>query len=92
MDEQRRDGGTGSTDRRILERISEMVEAERDLRAALVEGRIDQSTEHRELKDIEEQLDQCWDLLRQRRARVRAGEDPDGASVRSVEEVERYES
>ncbi|MFB7945376.1 DUF2630 family protein [Kitasatospora phosalacinea] len=92
MDEQRRDGGSGSTDRRILERISEMVEAERDLRAALVEGRIDQSTEHRELKDIEEQLDQCWDLLRQRRARVRAGEDPDGASVRSVEEVERYES
>ncbi|GLW58269.1 DUF2630 family protein [Kitasatospora phosalacinea] len=92
MDEQSRDGGSGSTDRRILERISEMVEAERDLRAALVEGRIDQSTEHRELKDIEEQLDQCWDLLRQRRARVRAGEDPDGASVRSVEEVERYES
>ncbi|MFF4341095.1 DUF2630 family protein [Kitasatospora sp. NPDC001540] len=92
MDEQRRDGGTGSADRRILERISEMVEAERGLRAALVEGRIDQSTEHRELKDIEEQLDQCWDLLRQRRARVRAGEDPDGASVRSVEEVERYES
>ncbi|MFJ5880166.1 DUF2630 family protein [Kitasatospora cineracea] len=89
MDEQRTEGGA---DRRILERIGEMVEAERDLRAALAEGRIDQSTEHRELKDIEEQLDQCWDLLRQRRARVRAGEDPDGASVRSTDEVERYES
>ncbi|WP_033213498.1 DUF2630 family protein [Kitasatospora phosalacinea] len=84
--------GTGGTDRRILERISEMVEAERGLRAALVEGRIDQSTEHRELKEIEEQLDQCWDLLRQRRARADAGEDPGGASVRSVDEVERYES
>lgn len=88
MDEQR----TGGTDRRILDRISEMVEAERNLRAALAEGRIDQPTEHRELKDIEEQLDQCWDLLRQRRARTDAGEDPDAASVRSVEEVERYES
>ncbi|MEV4557770.1 DUF2630 family protein [Kitasatospora sp. NPDC049285] len=88
MDQQR----SGAADRRILERINEMVEAERTLRAALADGRIDQSTEHRELKDIEEQLDQCWDLLRQRRARVDAGEDPDQASVRSVEEVERYES
>ncbi|MFD7644417.1 DUF2630 family protein [Kitasatospora sp. NPDC059795] len=85
-------GKGGGTDRRILERISDMVDTERKLRAALVEGRIDQSTERRELKDLEEQLDQCWDLLRQRRARTDAGEDPDQASVRSVEEVERYES
>jgi len=83
---------TGGADQRILERISEMVEAERNLRAALADGRIDPATEHSELKDIEEQLDQCWDLLRQRRARVAAGEDPDLAGVRSVEEVERYES
>ncbi|GGQ98641.1 DUF2630 family protein [Kitasatospora griseola] len=88
MDEQ----STGGADRRILDRISDMVETERKLRAALVEGRIDQSTEQRELKDLEEQLDQCWDLLRQRRARTDAGEDPNQASVRSVEEVERYES
>ncbi|GAA2752824.1 MULTISPECIES: DUF2630 family protein [Kitasatospora] len=82
----------GGADRRILERIGEMVEQERSLRAALADGRIDATTEQRELKDIEEQLDQCWDLLRQRRARVAAGEDPDLAGVRSVEEVERYES
>ncbi|MFD5559726.1 MULTISPECIES: DUF2630 family protein [Kitasatospora] len=88
MDEQ----STGGADRRILDRISDMVETERKLRAALLEGRIDQSTEQRELKDLEEQLDQCWDLLRQRRARTDAGEDPNQASVRSVEEVERYES
>ncbi|MFJ1792274.1 DUF2630 family protein [Kitasatospora griseola] len=88
MDEQ----STGGADRRILDRISDMVETERKLRAALVAGRIDQSTEQRELKDLEEQLDQCWDLLRQRRARTDAGEDPNQASVRSVEEVERYES
>ncbi|MGW4379543.1 DUF2630 family protein [Kitasatospora sp. NPDC004531] len=89
MAEQNKSGGT---DRRILERISDMVDAERKLRAALAEGRIDQSTEQRELKDLEEQLDQCWDLLRQRRARVDAGDDPNQAGVRSVEEVERYES
>ncbi|KDN81256.1 DUF2630 family protein [Kitasatospora cheerisanensis] len=89
MDQQDTSGGT---DRRILDRISDMVDAERKLRAALAEGRIDQPTEQRELKDLEEQLDQCWDLLRQRRARVDAGEDPNQAGVRSVEEVERYES
>ncbi|MFJ5926052.1 DUF2630 family protein [Kitasatospora sp. NPDC092948] len=83
---------TGGADRRILDRISDMVDTERKLRAALVEGRIDPSTEQRELKDLEEQLDQCWDLLRQRRARTDAGEDPNQAAVRSVEEVERYES
>ncbi|MFJ5234150.1 DUF2630 family protein [Kitasatospora sp. NPDC088391] len=89
MTERRAEGGA---DRRILDRISEMVAAERDLRAALAEGRIDPLTEHRELNDLEEQLDQCWDLLRQRRARADAGEDPDMAGVRSIEEVERYES
>ncbi|MFD8482046.1 DUF2630 family protein [Kitasatospora sp. NPDC059673] len=89
MDEQ---GKAGGTDRRILDRISAMVDEERKLRAALSEGRIDQSTEQRELKDLEEQLDQCWDLLRQRRARTDAGEDPNQAGVRSVEEIERYES
>ncbi|MFJ1708160.1 DUF2630 family protein [Kitasatospora sp. NPDC088346] len=82
----------GGADRRILERIGEMVAAERELRALLAEGRIDPETERQRLHDIEQQLDQCWDLLRQRRARMEAGEDPNLASVRSVEEVERYES
>ncbi|WP_371495410.1 DUF2630 family protein [Kitasatospora sp. NBC_00374] len=82
----------GGADRRILDRIGEMVAAERDLRALLAEGRIDPETERQRLRDIEQQLDQCWDLLRQRRARSEAGEDPNLASVRSVEEVERYES
>lgn len=36
------------------------------------------------------QLDQCWDLLRQRRARRHAGLDPDGAEVRSENVVEKY--
>ncbi|WP_354638837.1 DUF2630 family protein [Kitasatospora camelliae] len=89
--EQLRNPG-GGTDRHILDRIGEMVAAERNLRAALAEGRIDSEVEQRQLKDLERQLDQCWDLLRQRRARTEAGEDPNLASVRSVEEVERYES
>jgi hypothetical protein len=39
---------------------------------------------------VEEKLDQCWDLLRQRQARRSAGEDPGEAQVRPVAEVEGY--
>jgi hypothetical protein len=79
-------------DRRILDRIGEMVEAERVLRAQVADGRIDPEDEQRRLHELEAELDQCWDLLRQRRARVDAGEDPNLAAVRSIEDVERYES
>ncbi|GJF34206.1 hypothetical protein KNE206_69060 [Kitasatospora sp. NE20-6] len=83
---------SGSTDRRILDRIGEMVAAERELRDLLADGRIDPESEHRRLQELEAELDQCWDLLRQRRARADAGDDPDLAAVRSIEEVSRYES
>ena len=42
------------------------------------------------MKEVEEALDQCWDLLRQRRARSEFGQDPDDASVRPAAEVENY--
>ena len=42
------------------------------------------------LKDVSEQLDQCWDLLRQRRAKREFGEDPDTAKVRDKGTVEGY--
>jgi Protein of unknown function (DUF2630) len=42
------------------------------------------------LKQVEVELDQCWDLLRQRRARREYGEDPEQASVRDPGTVERY--
>ncbi len=42
------------------------------------------------LKALEVHLDQLWDLLRQRRARRDAGLDPDGASERDPNVVERY--
>jgi Protein of unknown function (DUF2630) len=47
--------------------------------------------DRRRLRDLKLSLDQCWDLLRQRRALREAGRDPDDASVRRSEVVERYE-
>ena len=43
------------------------------------------------LQEVKVTLDQCWDLLRQRRALREAGRDPDDADVRRPEVVERYE-
>ena len=42
------------------------------------------------LSELEVALDQCWDLLRQRRALRDAGRDPEDAQLRSEEVVERY--
>jgi Protein of unknown function (DUF2630) len=47
--------------------------------------------DRRRLEALKVSLDQCWDLLRQRRARRSAGYDPDGAEARSPEVVEGYE-
>jgi Protein of unknown function (DUF2630) len=46
--------------------------------------------EHRRLEDVQVRLDQCWDLLRQRRARRQYGEDPSKAKARDDSTVERY--
>jgi hypothetical protein len=75
------------SDESILARISELIDEEHKLRgtpAAVDAGG------HR-LKQVEEQLDQCWDLLRQRRARREFGQDPEAASVRDAGTVENYE-
>ncbi|TDE02592.1 DUF2630 family protein [Jiangella asiatica] len=74
----------------ILARIQHLVEDERQLRARLQTGEISTDEEHARLQDVEQQLDQCWDLLRQRRARADAGQDPDDAGPRPVDEVEKY--
>jgi hypothetical protein len=47
--------------------------------------------DRRRLEELKVSLDQCWDLLRQRRALREAGRDPDAADVRQAEVVERYE-
>ncbi|MFE0626961.1 DUF2630 family protein [Streptomyces sp. NPDC058864] len=76
----------------ILERISAMVSDERTLRELLSEGQMDSETERARLDALERELDQCWDLLRQRRAKTDAGGDPGEARVRSSRTVEGYQS
>ncbi|WP_328608042.1 DUF2630 family protein [Amycolatopsis sp. NBC_00345] len=73
----------------IMGRIDELIAEEHELRSRSVG--VGLSGEDRErLSGVEQELDQCWDLLRQRRARVEFDEDPEGAQVRSVGEVEGY--
>jgi hypothetical protein len=74
-------------DNTILSHIHELVEEEKKLRNG--HRGLSADDRHR-LQHIEEQLDQAWDLLRQRRAREETGEDPDSAQERSVNEVEGY--
>ncbi|NUP75795.1 MAG: DUF2630 family protein [Sinomonas sp.] len=77
-------------DKDIHERIKELVDEEHRLRSAVGEGTLTPSDEQAKLKSIETQLDQCWDLLRQRRAKRRYGENPNEATVRSADVVENY--
>jgi hypothetical protein len=74
----------------ILQRITTLVDEEHALeRSAAADGLADD--EHDRLREIEVALDQCWDLLRQRRARRNAGQDPDGAAARTEPTVEGYQ-
>jgi len=76
-------------DKSILAHIHALVAEEHALRSAHpdqglgVEGR-------QRLQHLEEQLDQAWDLLRQRRAKAENNEDPDAAELRDVRQVESY--
>jgi hypothetical protein len=74
----------------ILGNIDELIKTEHDLRAKLAAGELSTDEEHARLRAAEEALDQCWDLLRQRRARREFGEDPGEAAPRPVSEVEGY--
>ncbi|AEY85980.1 MULTISPECIES: DUF2630 family protein [Streptomyces] len=83
-------GPGAEAEKQIIGRITEMINQEKDLRDRLADHDIDQPTEQERLARLETELDQCWDLLRQRRARAAAGQDPDGAEVRPASQVERY--
>ena len=72
------------------ERIKQLVSEEKKLREKLQQGQIDPSEEHDRLRAVETELDQCWDLLRQRRALRETGGDPQQAQVRPADEVEGY--
>ena len=74
----------------ILVRVRNLVDEEHSLRDRVQSGEIAPEQEQAELRRLEEALDQCWDLLRQRRARREFHQDPDGAQTRPVSEVEGY--
>ena len=76
-------------DRNILDRIGELVAKEHELEQRHVGDELDEQEEAR-LRELEIALDQCWDLLRQRRSRRSAGLDPDEAEVRPAPTVEGY--
>jgi hypothetical protein len=76
-------------DRTILDHISELVAEEKQLRDSH-SGQGLAGDDRRRLESLERQLDQAWDLLRQRRAREESGEDPNQAQERPVDEVESY--
>jgi fucose permease len=83
--------GRHMDDKEIMGRISELIQTEHELRDQLASGRLSSEQERERLRSAEEALDQCWDLLRQRRARREFGENPDSAAVRPVAEVEGYQ-
>ena len=70
--------------------IDEMVAEEHELWERESAGKATEADRQR-LEALRVSLDQCWDLLRQRRARRDAGQDPEGAELRPSEVVERYE-
>ena len=76
-----------TTDGSVLRHIEELVSQEHRLQtqASLSED------ERARLKAVEVELDQSWDLLRQRRALRAVGQDPDKAQVRAPDIVEQYE-
>ena len=71
-------------------RIEELVSEEHSLREREASGDATDSDRQR-LDSLKVTLDQCWDLLRQRRALREAGLDPDAARVRDAEVVEHYQ-
>ncbi|MFC5908167.1 DUF2630 family protein [Streptacidiphilus monticola] len=76
---------TDDTDKDVLTRIKALVDEEHQLRSG---GSGDDAGR---LASLEAQLDQCWDLLRQRRAAKEFGNDPGAAHARPISEVEGYQ-
>lgn len=77
-------------DRDVLANIDDLVEEEHRLRAHAAGGQGLSDAERARLRLLEAQLDRCWDLLRQRRARGEFGQNPDEAAERPEGQVEGY--
>ena len=81
---------TRLNDADLRSRIEAMVAEERELLEA-GEGEGPDDQRHARLNELKVELDQCWDLLRQREAKEEFDLDPDAASVRDADTVEGYE-
>ena len=78
-------------ERVLLRQVAELVKREHVLRQQLGDPQDqDRITDRAALRAFEEELDQCWDLLRQRRALRAVHLNPEDAHVRPVEQVENY--
>ena len=81
------------SDESITARIESLVTEEHALRTREQSDAADDDAleaDQQRLRDVEIELDRCWDLLRQRRALRDAGADPEEAHVRDADTVERY--
>ncbi len=77
----------GNKDQRVLNHIDQLVKEEERLYAQNGLSTNDRAR----LDELKVELDQCWDLLRQRKALREFGDDPDKAKVRPAKIVENYE-
>ena len=78
-----------TTDRAVLATINDLADEEHRL-LKLESERTATDLDRQRAAEINIELDRCWDLLRQRRAKRNAGQDPDQASLRSESTVENY--
>ena len=78
-------------DDEIISQITSLVDEEHHLYSKSTGGEPLSEDDERRLSDLEVRLDQCWDLLRQRRARRSAGLDPDAATARPGNVVEGFQ-
>jgi hypothetical protein len=79
-----------TSERSILNHIDELVAEEHQLRSRHRSGEGLSDAQRERMHELEVQLDQAWDLLRQRRAKAEFGDDPDNATERAPGEVETY--
>lgn len=79
-----------TSDGDLLKRVKALVDEEHALRGRATESASNRGSDRPRLAELERSLDQCWDLLRQRQALRDSGHDPDEASVRPEEQVEKY--
>ena len=81
------------SDESIAARIEALVSEERELRRREQADSTNAErleVDRQRLEGVEVELDRCWDLLRQRRARAEFGQNPDEAHARDADTVERY--